>query len=147
MFLNSACSRFFRISNALSLSRGDTQRAKFKQVRRFTEKERRLCRAFLNLKTQCARQIYNLKNEQWRVFLCKFRHLEIFCRHVRSMWKLRVDPWSKTFGLVPGWNFQTCMHIVFRYICLMKTGCFRCVSLFLCFNVQISPPFCDCIVI
>ena len=53
---------------------------------------------------------------------------------VRSMWKLGVDPWSKTYGLgvnVPGWNFQTFMHIVFRYICIINTGCFRCVPLFL----------------
>ena len=30
---------------------------------------------------------------------------------------------------MPGWNFKTFMHIVFRYSCLIKTGCFRCVPI------------------
>ena len=108
---------FFRISNALS--RGDTQRAIFKQVRRFTEKETHLSRAYLNLKTQCAKQIFNLKKEQWRVFLCKFRHLERFSRFVRSMWKLGVDPWSKTYGLG-----VTCQDETSKLLCILSLGIF-----------------------
>ena len=30
------------------------------------------CLVFLNLETQCAKQIFNLKNEQRQVFLCIF---------------------------------------------------------------------------
>ena len=41
---------------------------------------------------------------------------------VQTLWS-----WSH----VPGWNFQPFTHIVFSYICLIKTGSFRCVSLFL----------------
>ena len=41
---------------------------------------------------------------------------------------------------------MTFTHIVFRYICLIKTGCFRRVIVFVSatiFNVQISPTFCE----
>ena len=73
------------ISNALS--RGDMQGAKFKQVRRFTEKLKKRVYAVHSLirRHSVQNKIFNLKNEQWRVFLCKFRHLEIFCRHVGFM--------------------------------------------------------------
>ena len=55
-----------------------------------------LCLAFLNLTTRvrCAKQIFNLKNEQWRVFLCKFRHLEIICRHVKFGRDLKFIVWE-----------------------------------------------------
>ena len=60
MLLNSVSSR---LRSHIKRARGDTQTAKFKQVRQFTEKERRLYRAFLNLKTQCANKNFNLTNE------------------------------------------------------------------------------------
>ena len=43
-----------------------------------------------------------------------------------------------------GWNVQPFTHIVFRYICLIKTGFFRRVIVFVSatiFNIQIFPTF------
>ena len=105
------------ISNALSGR--DTQRAKFKQVRRFTEKLKKHVYAVHSSvwRHSVQNKNFNLKNEQWRVFLCKFRRLEIFCRHVGFMWKLGVDPWSKRYGFG-----VTCLDETSNHLRILSLG-------------------------
>ena len=52
-------------------------------------------------------------------FLCKYRHLETFWRHARSMWKLGVDACSKTYGLG-----VTCQDETSKLLCILTLGIF-----------------------
>ena len=85
------------------------------------------------------------------MFLYKFRHLEIIYRHVRSMWNLGVDPWSKSYCLGVTWQDESS-----KLFCILSLGILilpyqnwlflMCDIVFVSatiFTVQISPTFCE----
>ena len=86
------------ISNALS--RGDTQRAKFKQVRRFTEKLKKRVYAVHSLiwRHSVQNKIFNLKNEQWRVFIFQVQ------QDWRVKYSVAMSDSCEHWGSTPGPN-------------------------------------------
>ena len=93
------------------------QKAKFIQVKMIHWKRDIYVLHSLFWRHSVQNKFLTWKNEQWWVFLCKFRHLETFCHHVRSMWNLGVNPWSKSYCLGVTWQDESS-----KLFCILSLG-------------------------